>query len=347
MAPRERIFLFHGSDSLASSRAVSRWVNLFSKKHGTEMLHRIHADETDAQTFAERLRNVTQAQGLFGETSLVLVKRPTSREKGSGGDYSSALREVLERGVPETMTLVVWEELELPDTHSLMKWFVTASLKQEAVVKLHRLPQTSKILAVVGEELGEVGLRLSREAEQLLVRKLATLEKTQRLDKQLKAQDVLKQDERSWWLHHVVESLILSSREGQVVSAEMLEEVTENFEDPVGVFEICNAITSRNISKARKLLAAWESQDGDDSNYFRLFHLLRRDAKRGLAHSGYSRYMLTLLAEVELLVKNGFVSLPLVADLLCIRLQHASAGNQPPIIDERALWLATLQRSGN
>lgn len=347
MAPRERIFLFHGSDSLASSRAVSRWVNLFSKKYGTEMLHRIHADETDAQTFAERLRNVTQAQGLFSDTSLVLVKRPTAREKGSGGDYTSALKEVLEKGVPETMTLVVWEELELPDTHSLMKWFVTASLKQDAVVKLHRLPQTSKVLSVVGEELAEVGVRLSREAEQLLVKKLATLEKTQRLDKQLKAQDVLKQDERSWWLHHVVESLILSSSEGRVISGDELEEVTETLEDPIGVFEVCNAITSRNITKARQLLTTWEQQDADDGSYFRLFHLLRRDAKRGLAHSGYSRYMLRLLAEVELLVKNGFVTLPLVADLLCIRLQHATADSQPPIIDERALWLATLQRSGN
>jgi DNA polymerase III delta subunit len=347
MAPRERIFLFHGSDSLASSRAVSRWVQLFAKKHGTDLLHTVHADEMDALSFATKIRDLTLSQGLFAETSLVLIKRPTSKEKGSGGDYSTALRELLGKGIPETMTVVIWEELELPETHSLVKWFVALSLKQQAGIKLHRLAPMGKLMAQVKTELAEANLGLSKEAEQLLASKLTVLEKSQRLTKQLKAQEVLKQDERSWWLHHVLESLILSAPEGKVIGPGLVAEVTENLGEPVGIFEVSNAITSRNLAKARSLLAIWEVDGTDDANYFRLFHLLRRDAKRGLTYSGYATYMLQLLAQVELLVKNGFLSPHVATDMLCIRLQHATADSQPPIIDERVLWLGTLQRSGN
>lgn len=347
MAPRERIFLFHGSDSLASSRAVLRWEQLFQKKHGSDLFHKIHADEMDAISFANRLRDVLLAQGLFGETSMVVVKRPTSREKGNGGDYTTAIKELLAKGIPETVTVVIWEELELGDTHSLKKWFVEASLKGVASVKLHRLLPVPKLMPLVREELQEHGLKLTREADQRIASSLGSIEKTQRLAKQLKAQDVLKQDERSWWLHHLVEGLVVSAPVDGVITETLVDEVADARPDSVGIFEVSNAITSRSMQRAREYLRAWELQGEDEANYFRLFHLLRRDAKRGLTHSGYARYMLKLLAQVELVIKNGYLTPAVAADLLCLRLQHADAESQPPLVREKVLWKATLQRSGN
>jgi hypothetical protein len=341
----QRVYLFHGSDSLASSNAVRQWEVAFKQKHGELLLHRLHADELDPREFLERLQNLTQAQGLFSESTLVIVKRATKREKGSSGEYTNALKQVLSKKLPDYLTVVVWEETLLSDSHALLKWFKEQVEASRAVVKTFVFSSLPVIMRVVEAKLQEAGLSLEKEAHQSIHQQLQALEKKQRLAKQLKTQDVLAQDERGWWIAQLTERLILTSS-GRVNQQTLLE-VMETMVKPVSLFEVVNAITSRQYKRARELLSLWERDDEEDAQYFRLIHLLRREAKRSVGSSLYSRYLLKLLAEFEILAKNGFLTPQVGIDLVCIKLATASKDQLSPIIAERKLWLASLRTSGN
>ncbi len=328
------IFLFHGNDSLASSKALRGWERLFTEKHGDVSKYRIESDEHDDLQFGRALEQAIMGQGLFSTKRFCIVKRPTALEKGNSRPYSAKLVAQLSQLVAAhdaDCTVVIWEDKALSDTHVITKWFVEHEATGSAKCMNHSVPHTRELVTQVQASLQQHNLALSKNGAQHLYQLLTQREKEQRLLGQLRSQESLSRDVRSWWVQQIVELLILLLPAPSIVEAEDIDRVGESLQPQVSIFEVANAITGGGMALALQLLSQWETQQVEDSQYFALISILRKQAST-------NKKLLRLLADAELLTKNGVVPLPLLLHLLVRRL---NAG-ESELLPARTVWLSKL-----
>ncbi len=255
MAVKERIFLFHGNDSHGSGLAVRRWERLFRQKYGDATCYRIEADELDAVQLSRQLGMALAAQSLFPQPTLCLVRRPTRQETGRGGGHTQALLKALTEVVSradDSVTFAIWEEKSLTEKHPLVTWFSDHAGRRQAAVKDHAVANFRQFGPAAAAYLQEHGYRLESAAARWLEEGAKRQEKEQRLVKRLKANDPLREDARSWWLHNILDTAMLLAPHDRIEVA-VLEQCEELAETPVGVFEIMNAIEREQWSLARSL----------------------------------------------------------------------------------------------
>ncbi len=328
------IFLFHGNDSLASSKSLKAWEQLFSQKHGDVSKYRIESDEYDDVAFGREIEQALTSQGLFSTKRFCIVKRPTALEKGNARAYSTKLVEQLTKLVASSdtdCTVVVWEDKALSDTHTISKWFTEHEQRGVAKRMLHTVLHTRELVRQVQAQLAQHNLALSQAGAQHLYQSLIQREKEQRLLAQLRSQESLAKDMRSWWVQQLVELLIIHLHAPSIVEAADIARVTEELQPQVSIFEVANAVTGSSLRTALQVLDQWEAASAEDSQYFALMSVLRKQA-------GPNKRLLKLLAEAELLSKNGVLPLPLLLHMLTRRL----FAQQNEILPPRLVWLSKL-----
>lgn len=343
MASQPRVYLFHGTDSRASSLALQRWEAVFREKYGETTRYVLQADELSPEQLGKSLEEVLDGTSLFPEPKLLIVKRATAGEKGKVAPYSKILIQFFDSRVKKLtseVTIAFWEEKQLAETNLFYQWFVQQGENKLAKITLYSVPHWREVGQVAQKYLGNLGFTLSADAQRWLVQRYQEQEKQARLAKRLKSTDLLLEDERSWWLYQLLDSSLLRAHTQQLEQKD-LEEGAMNLVDGVSVFEIVNVITSNNWKQARQLLRLWEDGVTDDSSYFGLYALLRMHYGRR-----NQEYEMTLMAEIEIIVKNYTLPHAWILDLLISRLEaHSSTKSTESLLPARTLWLAQLHRS--
>lgn len=339
MATPERIYLFHGSDALASSAGRLRWESAYRKKYAESSLHIVNADELNDHEFRAQITRAAEVQGLFAETVLLVIKRTCHKDKALAGALAKELISFLDQQLTrndENLTILIWEEKRLADEHALMKWFIKNQGK--AAVKVFEVLSGAKLL---DHQLASLEITLTPPVRQKVLAILQEREKMQRIQQRLKSQQLLQTDDRPWWLSMLLTNASLLSPD-QEISVETLEQLLENEPMSVSVFECINAFERQQWDKLRGLLRQWELAEADDSSYFSLYALLRRAVDRLPQALAY--YADDLLAQIELASKNGILNHAELLDLFVLRLANFS-GEQQPLLSEKTLWLAAIARS--
>lgn len=343
MASQPRVYLFHGTDSRASSLALQRWEAVFRDKYGETTRYVLQADELTPEQLAKSLTEILDGSTLFPEPKLIIVKRATASEKGKVAPYSKVLVQFLESRVKKftsEITLAMWEEKQLAETNLLYSWFVEQVENRLAKINFYTVPDWREVGQVAQKYLANQGFSLSSDAQRWLVQRYQEQEKQARLAKRLKSTDLLLEDERTWWLYQLLDSSMLRARTQQIERKD-LEAGAMDLVDGVSVFEIVNVITSSNWKQARRLLRLWEEGVTDDSSYFGLYALLRMHYGRRS-----QEYELTLMAEIEIIVKNYTLPHAWILDLLISRLEAFSITKKTEsLLPARTLWLAQMHRS--
>jgi hypothetical protein len=343
VASQPRVYLFHGTDSRASSLALRRWESLFREKYGETTRYLISVDELNPDQLARSLGEVVDGVSLFPEPKLIIIKRVTNNEKGKVTPFSKVLTAFLDSRIKKMggeITLAIWEEKQLVENSILLTWFTKHVESKLASATLYSVPHWREVRTVAQKYLAAHEFTLSNEGERWLVARYQEQEKHARLAKRLKSTDLLLEDERSWWLYQLLDSAMLRATTSQVRQADLEAGATDLVEG-VSVFEIVNAITTDGWKQARRLLRLWESALTDDSNYFGLYALLRMHfGRRNQA------YEMLLMAELEVIVKNYTLPHAWLVDLLVSRLEErAKTKKEESLLPARTLWLAQLHRS--
>ena len=333
----DHTFLFHGADSFASRNALTRWEQAFAKKHDALSITRIEADDGDLDRVMRSIASAAAVQGLFGEARLVVVKRLLARDTGNTtatAKAASALLDSLFAHVDPTLTLVFWEERRVAETNAVVRCLqhnqTPAAIKEFSVATADRLLQEAE------KSLAQQEMQLEPPARRRLVEVLIEREKVQRLEQRLKAGQPLQTDDRSWWLSSILETAALLAQNQSIGLAE-LNPILMDATASVGVFELVNAIERKEWPKVEQLLERWRSVEQGDSAYFGLVALLRRTAERG----GPAQ-LPALLAEFELLVKNGILP---ASELFWLMVQRLQQPGSMGILSEKTLRLLVLARA--
>lgn len=339
-AKKPRLYLFHGSDSQASRRAVRNWQEKFQAKYGDHTRYLVRADEESESEFVRFLTTSLLAQTLLADAKLAVVSRVTASEKGKSAPHTKALltflKDYFQAIGPET-TVVIWEDRRLDEGHPLRRWFAEHEEKGLAKIYGYDTPNDQELLRRATAYVEEAGGTLLPDARQWLVTHLRRLEKEQRLAQRLRSMQVLVEDERPWWLTNILQAALAVSG-GGALSAALLDTVQGVTAQPVSVFEIVNAVRSRQWKQARVLLRHWEGDAVDEGGYFALYSLLRTEFRKTGNQTG-----LVLLADVELLVKNFPLPHAWLTELLLMRLEHPQ--ENPTLLPPRTLWKAHLLRT--
>lgn len=342
MAKQPRIYLFHGNDSRASSRALSVWDKRFQEKFGTATRHIFNADELNPDQVEKRVRESLSVRGMFPEPTLLIIKRITSNDRSGGSPMSQKVIAVLTdmlRTIDETMTVAIWEDKHLVDRHVLMQWFLEHEARFTTKIHVHHAPSTETGVQIAEGYLRESEMRLLPPAKTWIREQLQWLEKSARGAKRLKSTEQLAQDERSWWLYHTLDAAMLQSQNGEVGVRELEMGTGERY-IPISVFECVNALVSGKYDEARRLLNGWQ-RSSDEAAFYGLYALLRR--QYGDRRNAFA---LRLLADIEIISKNTQVSHRWLMDMFILRMQQATTeGLYLPIIQPRRLWQAQLPRS--
>lgn len=336
---KPRAFLFYGTDSRTSLKALKQWEEAFLTKHGNTSRYIINADGLSDTEIKIKLADYLQGQTLFPIPKLIVIKRVTARDKGATSTTSKVVGEVLEGHLSlldDQVTVAIWEEKGLREKHPLLLLFSRLEKEGLAKVKLFTVPDERRVSAKVEAYVAQQEGLITKEASLWIQNMYQLIGKRSRLDKRLKYDQELLEDTRSWWLYGLLDSALLAAP-GKELSKELLERLYEP-ESAVGVFEVVQAISGKRWDVARRLLR--ELEGGDDS-YFSFCAALRWQAQSKM-RGEYAEDILRLVVEMELIMKNFSLSPAWLADVMVERLQSNA---HQMIMPARKLWLAHLLRS--
>ena len=344
---KPRIHLFFGNNTKASLEAITSWRVLFLSKYGVSTCHILEVDELTLPEFTSSFSSLLTSQSLFAEPTLVVVKRVTSldtKKTPAGSEAFIKLVQENQAQIGDWLTLAVWIDQDLPEGHCLLKSFEIWKAEGKAAYKRLSIPSTSQIGRFAGRFYEERGFELLPEAAQWLVGEYRKLEQAERLRKRLKMDELLLEDERSWWLESVLEGGLLRA-EGKTISLKSLEIGHLQLAAPVSVFEVVKLFRMQQWSKVRSLLREWE--DCDESNYFALYAVLRQQLSRFEPNwtSEQKEHLKILLADIEVIAKNFSLKQAWLAEMLIIRSEQAFHHKFDVIIPARKLWMAHMQRT--
>lgn len=336
--PKARIYLFHGNDSQASLTELRRWQQVFRDKYGEVTQVVIQADELSADQAKEELGRAIGTRTLFREPLFLVVKRLSSLAPAAQKNLLTLVGEQVPH-LDDTVTLVIWEDGQLPATQPIVKWAEEHQLKSQVTVKLFSIVSDQELLKTV---LKELQISLDRPTIPFLLDFLRDVERKQRIAGKVRSQEVLKRDYRHWELAQLLSEASLLQPEG-LVKLETLQRVVATV-TAVSPFEIVNAFGRSEWHKVRQLEAGWT---GDEGAYFGLWSLLRNfwrpRAERG---DEFAQYIMQRLAEVEIISKNVTVSQAWLFALLVERCANWQKLDNQPLIDPRRIWLSHVQRVG-
>lgn len=335
--PKPAAFLFYGNDTAASAQAVAAWSRKFEEKYGDATRHVVTPDSGEIHSFELALHDVLAAQSLFADQALIIVRRPTSFEKGRSQPFSKLLAELVRKPLADGRTLVVWVDQDLAATHPLLKAFQKAEADGYARSYRHQTPDSRTLVkqAVAALE----GYRVDMDAELYLVSLLDAVAKEQRVRERLKGAEQPLRDERRWWLVNNLETAALAAEKG-LITKELLEVVTDKISAAYGPFELVNALEREDYRLARQMIKSWE-QAGRSDEFFALFSVLQRFYHPRNRQEG--EVLAALLAEIELIIKNTGLPLPALADLFLMKFAHIRKGRPyTPLVNPKRLWQALL-----
>jgi len=342
MAVSPRVFLFYGPDTRASLRAVTRWRDLFEKRHGSFASFRIEADELAPERFFGELDACLQGDTLFAEARLVVVRRLTQQEKGKSQPFSKALVAALEkpgRLDDDLLTIAVWEDRDLPSSHPLATFFRGQESAGRAKTYQFAMPTGSGVLKAARAILEPFGQVLAPDAARWLAEQYAWIERRERMERRLKPDDIWQDDYRAWWLTQLLEGASL--RGGSVLTSQDLQAGHRDLGEPVGAFDIASALAGGNWGVARRKTAGFLRENSDPGDMFALMAAIRWQLSRHV--SSRSAYGLRLLVEADVAAKNGVTDPTWLLPLLIDRLEAAHEDRE--LVPVRALWLSQLPRN--
>lgn len=335
-----RFFLFHGNDTLLSRKSLKQWEDLFAQKHADTTRYRIFTDDLNSADFAARLNQVAHDQPLFEDASLCVIYRPTALEKNRTGVYTEAIlknmQSLLKREA-SSVTVLVWEARRLPEEHHLKKWFAEHEERGLAKVYEFTVPAHRQLMEEAEAYIAEAGCVLTPEGRKALDGMALGFDKEQKSKERLRAGDVLVVDHRRWWLFSLLDTALLATNNNQITH-ELLKQCNSVGDPAASPFEIVTALERKEWERARQLLRTWEQAGVDEGNYFALQAILRQRYRMHLPHVA-AAYALSLLGEMELLVKNGQLTPAWLMDIFIHRLQ---AGKESSLVPARKVWLETM-----
>jgi len=348
MAQKPRLYLFYGPDSWSSSRAVDRWKRAFLDKFGETTFYSINCDDVPLDHCLEHVQTALQGQNLFAEPRLLMLRRLTSQENGRSRVYSQAvISQILaaEATFDDSLTIVIWVDQGLDKKHPLLIQF--SKWAEEGVGKVTLFPifTAQRMIAAARHYVSESGYSLSTDAERWLNNEYGRLGKQLRIEQRLKYGQEPLQDYRSWWMYQTLDSALVLS-DTQEIDEQHLKAAVATTSEPIAVFDIVNAITTKQWTKSSQLLQGFERTGATTSDYLGLLAALRWQLTRpGTRFTPQEvRSALQLLMNLEIISKNFSFELPWLFDLFLLRLQKLNQ-EFPVIINPRKLWLAHIARS--
>ena len=334
---KSRVFLFQGNDALASRRSLQKWESLFIEKHSDMSHHRIYLDEMAFADAKIRIEQALTEQSLFQSAILCVIYRPTSQEKGRTGVFSQVLLDLITpllKGDASDVTVLIWEGKRLADNHILRQWFTDHETRGLARAYEFTVPPHRELLSEAQAYVTDQGYLMTQSATRLLDSALVTFEKEQRSSERLKARDLPVHDMRRWWLWNVLDTVMLATKD-TLIKEDVLQTCLGEVHAVITPFEIANACDNRQWKQASKLLSNWENK-GDEGQYFMLMAILRQRFAMRVPHTE-AQYAMRLLAEMELLSKNGILPISSLFTLFFIRLEQAQF--QEALIPPKVAWL--------
>ncbi|MCC2631787.1 MAG: hypothetical protein K0S20_486 [Patescibacteria group bacterium] len=343
---KPRLFLFYGTDSRSSGQAVRKWESLFIAKYGDATRHILDADNLSQNDLAKTLRELVEGQSLFPTPKLILVKRLSSTDRAPGFKTSKtfvlAMNEIISY-LDESVTIAVWEDRSFAATHPLLKAFEEWEKQGIASTKRFQAPLESQVVSVASKYVAAQGGSLDKSGAAWLQSAYGNLGKRARLEKRLKTGQDLLEDERPWWLYQLLDNALIRTN-GQAITEAVFRADFPEAITAVGVFDIVTAISNGRFQSAHELLE--EVDPTDDSIFFSLIAALRWQFGKSPSRTIRSGYALSLLAEMELIIKNFPIPFKWLLSLFIKRLeQHSRSGEELPILNARKLWLAHLART--
>jgi len=335
---KARIFLFHGNDAIMSRRSLQRWERAFIEKHDDVSHHRISFYTGSLEVLQQAMEQIITEQSLFVNPALYVIYRPTAQEKGKRGVYSEILLKVasqlLKQG-RDDITLLIWEEKNLATDHIMTKWFQEHDLQGTAKQYEFTVPQHAELLHEAATYIEAEGYTLDTAAIRLLQSYLTQMDKEQRSVARLRSGDILAIDMRRSWLWNVLDSALLAAQ-GKVITVQDIEHCTDPIQADATPFEVANAVEKQQWQRVRFLMSTW-NEENDMGPYFVLLGVLRQRYRTHLPHSS-AQYALDLLAEMEVLTKNGMSKMAWLFDVFTFRMEEAQ--QTEPLLDPRMVWLS-------
>jgi hypothetical protein len=330
-----RIILMHGNDSVKSLQQLAAWKQQFITKYPTADIQYISSPT--AATAQAAFSGVVLGGSLFATQQLVVIQRPTANEKGNARSVTSALCVWLSSMVTAVadmgVTIIVWDDVLLSEMHPLRQWFVAREAAGIARIITSIAATSRTYIERLEQVLGERGIVFAPKTALAIDHLLQQSEKQQRLQLRLKSQDQLPRDERPWIMQQLIAQLPLMLQTGEVViQPHHIKDLAAATQGQASIFEVANAIRDQRWEQAMTYLRTWQDSD-DMSVVLALLAALSRGATG-------QRKLVTLLADVELVVKNSLLP-PVWAVMLMV--QQLSQGNAF-LVRDRALWLAGVAR---
>lgn len=349
MKSSPRIYLFHGSDSLASFKNLRKWIQLFMEKHPDGRVGILEVDELELNDLVGRISENIEVNTLFPSPKLLVIKRFLSRDKGKSLVYSKKLVEVLSGylpGLDDDTTILLWEERNIAVTHHFYKFISGLEASEKAKVYHFSVPDKNGVWRYAQEYLMASGYKMSLECRSWLTEQYGNLEQKQRQEAGLRYGDELKFDQRSWWLKQLLDGSIIYAKNHEILLKE-LQDLSVEINPQIQIFNVIKEIELRRWGAARALYNKL-CEGGEEGELFAYFGALRWFFNNQLKSRGNGRgmaeYGQRLMGEIELISKNGLVPNEILIDLVINCLENYDlSGQEKSLLDMRKVWLS---RSG-
>lgn len=328
--------LFYGSDSRKSLQELMRWTALYEAKHGSAAKYVIDGNEADLQQTRQKMQQYLQGASLFAEPQLVIIKRLSLPRKLVAAQ-TKALEQLVGdlEHIPEGMTILIWEEYDLPPTHPILRGF--EHFQATATGKGHRftIPDERSLGAAVQTVLSPYGLELSVDALHWLKEQYRILGLLQIPGRGKPAMA----EERGWWLANLLEGAALRAQTSQIDLTALRAEQNEQLA-PASPFAFTKAVAAGDFNEAHRQAGLF-MQVADESAYFGLWGALQwqLDQPGVRLPCAVLVHAKRLLGEIEINAKRGEL---LPAWLLHQYLVRLATSSNRSLIEPRILWLSSL-----
>jgi hypothetical protein len=331
-----QFYLYHGNDPILVQRVASEWERRYTKKFPDVPVVTIDGREMNGEALVREVKNRAGSQSLFGEQVLIRVTAVSATEQGKRVTTSKEIVSWLRTALGTFDGMILFTEYQLFDTaHPLRQYLEEIAKEGKAKVQQFDAPDDASIIR---DEIAalEVRLRFSPAAKREMLVGMRNFDQEQRQEVRANSSAVLYYDARRSVAASVLKSLAAMS-DGDV-SPEVVKELWSTY-GVISPFVVLRQI-ERPDRTSGEVVQNWLRMS-DDSDIFGLYELIRRTAVRMV--SPRKEYLLQLMAEVEIIVKNGLLAHEIILPLLIERLlQFDQTGKQESLAAYRSLWLGSL-----
>lgn len=329
-------FFYHGNDPLIVQRHANEWQLRYEKKFPDIPIIHIDGREVNGERMVSELSLRANSQSLFGDSVLLRLSSIASTEQGKRTTTSRELGEWFRQKGPSFEGIILLTEYQLYEKgHPLLDAISQQESEGRAKVYQFLSPDDASL---VREELRQLALslRFTNEAKHQMLKGIRSFDAEQRQLVRANSAATLVIDHRRAAIRSVLRSLATVS--DSQVSPEDVDTVWEGF-GVTSPFVVLRQVERPN-STSLQIISPW-IETGDESDFFGLYEMIRRSAVRMVPSR--KDYLLSLMAEVEIIVKNGLLSHDILLPTILDRLQHFDAtGIREPIVEYRTLWLGSL-----